>query len=87
MKSELEMNAVEQSSIYKEDIEIEEVDEPNELLAYLNREELPCNWKEVRKLIQKATRYILIEGKLYWRSYPGPYLKCLWKVDALKILA
>ena len=52
------------------------------LVAYLRDGVLPHDAKEVRKLRNQASRYILYEGKLYKRSYSLPLLKCLRPSEA-----
>lgn len=49
--------------------------------AYLNEGQLPYDVGEARKLILKATRYTVIDGVLYKRSFTLPYLRCLSPVD------
>ena len=41
---------------------------------------------EARKLRLRAARYALIDGKLYRRSFYGPYLKCLRPDEAESVM-
>jgi ribonuclease HI len=48
------------------------------ILDYLIKDILPANQKEAAKIRKKATRYwVSREGKLYKKSYTGPYLLCV----------
>ena len=48
------------------------------ILDYLTKDVLPEDQKEVAKIRRNATRYwVSREGKLYKKSYTGPYLLCV----------
>ena len=48
------------------------------ILNYLTKDVLPADKKEAAKIRRNATRYwVSREGKLYKRSYTGPYLLCV----------
>ncbi|XP_060212053.1 uncharacterized protein LOC132639630 [Lycium barbarum] len=49
----------------------------NEILDYLQQGTLPLDKKEARKLQVKASRYCLVYGELYRRTFGGPLAKCL----------
>uniref|UniRef100_A0A2N9FB44 Integrase catalytic domain-containing protein n=1 Tax=Fagus sylvatica TaxID=28930 RepID=A0A2N9FB44_FAGSY len=48
------------------------------ILNYLTKDVLPADQKEAAKIRRDATRYwVSREGKLYKKSYTGPYLLCV----------
>uniref|UniRef100_A0A2N9I521 Uncharacterized protein n=1 Tax=Fagus sylvatica TaxID=28930 RepID=A0A2N9I521_FAGSY len=48
------------------------------ILDYLSKDILPANQKEAAKIRKTATRYwVSRKGKLYKKSYTGPYLLCV----------
>jgi ribonuclease HI len=48
------------------------------ILGYLSNDILPADQKEAAKIRKTATRYwVSREGKLYKKSYTGPYLLCV----------
>jgi ribonuclease HI len=48
------------------------------ILDYLTKDILPADQKEAAKIRKNATRYwVSREGKLYKKSYTGPYLLCV----------
>ena len=48
------------------------------ILNYLSKDILPADSKEAAMICRTATRYwVSREGKLYKRSYTGPYLFCV----------
>ncbi len=48
------------------------------ILSYLSKDVLPADQKEAAKVRKTATRYwVSREGKLYKKSYTGPYLLCV----------
>ena len=48
------------------------------ILDYLSKDILPANQKEAAKVYKTTTRYwVSREGKLYKKSYTGPYLLCV----------
>ena len=52
------------------------------LQAYLNDGTLPEDKEEARRVRQSASRYVVLEGALYKRSFSQPLLKCLRLTDA-----
>ena len=56
------------------------------MVQYLEDEILPEDRNESRKIKKKAARYRLSQGKLYCRSFSGPYLRCVTPREATKIL-
>ena len=56
------------------------------LVRYLEDDILPEDHNESRKIKKKAARYCLSQGKLYHRSFSGPYLRCVTLLEATKIL-
>ena len=56
------------------------------LVRYLEDDILPEDRNESRKIKKKAARYCLSQGKLYHRSFSGPYLRCVTPREATKIL-
>lgn len=53
---------------------------------YLNNRTLREDKIEARRLRAKATRYSIIRGLLYKRSFTGPYLRCLEPAEAKTVL-
>ncbi|XP_056864067.1 uncharacterized protein LOC130511206 [Raphanus sativus] len=53
---------------------------------YLRYDTLPEDRDESRKIRRQAARYCFSEGKLYRRSFSGPYLRCLTPREAARIL-
>ena len=47
------------------------------IIAYLEHRVLPSDRNEVKKLIRKASRYLVMEGILYRRGYSMPLLRCV----------
>ncbi|RDX84102.1 hypothetical protein CR513_34911, partial [Mucuna pruriens] len=47
------------------------------LMAYLKNEELPSEPNEAKKIVQVATRYIIIGGELYRRGFSFSLLHCV----------
>ena len=48
------------------------------ILSYLSKDILPADQKEAAKVRKTATRYwVSREGKLYKKSYTGPYFLCV----------
>ena len=56
------------------------------LVRYLEDDIFPEDHNESRKIKKKAARYCLSQGKLYRRSFSGPYLRCVTPREATKIL-
>ncbi|XP_056848927.1 uncharacterized protein LOC130499051 [Raphanus sativus] len=56
------------------------------IIYYLRYDTLPEDRDESRKIRRQATRYCFSEGKLYRRSFSGPYLRCLTPREAARIL-
>ncbi|XP_013624524.1 PREDICTED: uncharacterized protein LOC106330631 [Brassica oleracea var. oleracea] len=56
------------------------------LVRYLEDDILPEDRNESRKIKKKAARYWLSQGKLYRRSFYGPYLRCVTPREAARIL-
>uniref|UniRef100_A0A2N9HJD1 Uncharacterized protein n=1 Tax=Fagus sylvatica TaxID=28930 RepID=A0A2N9HJD1_FAGSY len=52
------------------------------IINYLEDETLPTDPVEARKLKVRCTRFALIQGILYKRSFSLPYLRCLDKAEA-----
>ena len=57
-----------------------------EIMDYLKRSELLNDRTKAKKVKGRATRYVMISGELYQRSFFGPYYKCLNKGDCRAIL-
>lgn len=47
------------------------------IIAYLEHGVLPSDRNEAKKLIRKASRYLVMEGILYRRGYSMPLLRCV----------
>ena len=57
------------------------------ILGYLSKDILPADQKEAAKIRKTATRYwVSREGKLYKKSYTGPYLFCVHPDQVLNLL-
>ncbi|XP_056857801.1 uncharacterized protein LOC130507113 [Raphanus sativus] len=56
------------------------------IINYLRYDTLPEDRDESRKIRRQAARYCFSKGKLYWRSFSGPYLRCLTPREAARIL-
>ena len=54
--------------------------------SYLRSETLPENKREVVKVKARATRYALLNGVLYRRSFFGPYKRCVPLDEAKSII-
>ena len=59
----------------------------NDIIGYLRTGTLPKDPKQAHKIQVQATRFTLIGGHLYKRSFTGPYLRCLNHSEALYVLA
>uniref|UniRef100_A0A2N9F1K7 Uncharacterized protein n=1 Tax=Fagus sylvatica TaxID=28930 RepID=A0A2N9F1K7_FAGSY len=47
------------------------------IISYLQRGTLPGNQHEARRLKVRASRFLILQGTLYKRSFSLPYLRCL----------
>jgi hypothetical protein len=47
------------------------------IISYLQRGTLPDNRHEARRLKVRASRFLMLQGTLYKRSFSLPYLRCL----------
>ncbi|XP_056847422.1 uncharacterized protein LOC130498094 [Raphanus sativus] len=56
------------------------------IINYLMYDTLPKDRDKSRKIRRQAARYCFSEGKLYRRSFSGPYLRCLTPREAARIL-
>lgn len=56
------------------------------IVNYLEFEIQPKDLIEAKKVRIKATRYLMIEGELFRRPFPGPYLRCLSSAQAKLVL-
>ncbi|XP_057811428.1 uncharacterized protein LOC131025645 [Salvia miltiorrhiza] len=54
---------------------------------YLAQDTLPDDRNEARRLKAQAVRFSIIRGKLYKRSYNGPYLRCINHAEARYVLS
>ncbi|XP_026459305.1 uncharacterized protein LOC113359964 [Papaver somniferum] len=53
---------------------------------YLDKDTLPADIKEARKMESKAAMYNLLNGMLYRRSFLGPLMRCLSQTEGRRIL-
>ena len=53
---------------------------------YLNNGALPKNRVNAVKVRARVARYSLISGMLYKRSFSGPYLRCIPRGEAERII-
>ena len=56
------------------------------ILEYLLNGSLPESSKERQKLMRKASRYIVQDGRLYRRGFSMPLLRCVTKEEAKTIM-
>ena len=56
------------------------------IIMYLLHRDLPENKNEARNLHIRAAQYALIGNHLYHKSFTGPYLRCLNREDAQRLL-
>ena len=47
------------------------------IVEYLEKDVLPDDKNEARRVKVHAARFSIIRSKLYKRSYSGPYLRCV----------
>ena len=59
----------------------------NNITEYLRTGTLPRDSKQTHKVRVQATRFTLIGGHLYKRSFTRPYLRCLSHSEAQYVLA
>ncbi|XP_057803551.1 uncharacterized protein LOC131018872 [Salvia miltiorrhiza] len=57
------------------------------IMEYLDRDILPDDRNEARRLKAQAARFCIIRGKLYKRSFTGPHLKCINPAEARYVLS
>ena len=57
------------------------------ITLYLSTRQLPTKRNKAHKLKIQATRFSLIDGQLFKRSFGGPYLKCLTPEQSQYVLA
>ncbi|XP_060972410.1 uncharacterized protein LOC133038318 [Cannabis sativa] len=80
-------------AVWKKEEEEEVNDVANEktwmtpIIEYLEKDVLPEDKNEARRVKAQAARFSIIRGKLYKRSYSGPYLRCVNPAEAKYILA
>ena len=70
---------------------VSEVDETGpswmtQVARYISSGELPDKNTEAHKIQVQGTRFSLINGQLYKRSFGGPFLKCLTQQQGQYIL-
>ncbi|GKE50992.1 reverse transcriptase domain-containing protein [Tanacetum coccineum] len=56
------------------------------ICEYLTKEILPKNKKKARAVRRKASRYVVINGTLYKKSFLGPWLRCVGPLQANYVL-
>ncbi|XP_062100796.1 uncharacterized protein LOC133806720 [Humulus lupulus] len=57
------------------------------IVEYLEQDILPEDKNKARRVKAQSARFTIIRGKLYKRSFSGPYLKCINPVEAKYVLA
>ena len=57
------------------------------LIDYIANGFFPDDKNESRKIKTKATKFTIIEGQLFIRSFCGPYLTCITRKKILNVLA
>ncbi|GJX94678.1 reverse transcriptase domain-containing protein [Tanacetum coccineum] len=56
------------------------------ICEYLTKEILPKDKKKARAIRRKASRYVMINGTLYKKSFLGPWLRCVGQLQANYVL-
>ncbi|GJW10972.1 reverse transcriptase domain-containing protein [Tanacetum coccineum] len=56
------------------------------ICEYLTKEILPKDKKKARAVRRKASRYVVINGTLYKKSFLGPWLRCVGPLQANYVL-
>jgi ribonuclease HI len=56
------------------------------IISYLQRGTLPDNRHEARRLKVRASRFLMLQGTLYKRSFSLPYLRCLAPDEASYVM-
>jgi hypothetical protein len=56
------------------------------IISYLQRGTLPGNRHEARRLKVRASRFLMLQGTLYKRSFSLPYLRCLAPDEASYVM-
>ncbi|GKB04390.1 reverse transcriptase domain-containing protein, partial [Tanacetum coccineum] len=56
------------------------------ICEYLTKEILPKDKKKARAVCRKASRYAVINGNLYKKSFLGPWLRCVGPLQANYVL-
>ncbi|KAL5542052.1 hypothetical protein UlMin_009762 [Ulmus minor] len=56
------------------------------IVRYLTINELPEDKNEARRLLAKAVRFTIHDGKLLKRSFSGPYLRCSTNKTVINII-
>ena len=56
------------------------------IIDYLQNNTLPADRNEARRVKAKAACFSIIQGKLYKRSFSGPYLRCVNPAEAKYVL-
>jgi len=56
------------------------------IFNYLQADVLPDDRSEARRIKAKAVKFCIIYGKLYKKSFTGPYLKCVTPREAYDVL-
>jgi hypothetical protein len=68
-------------------LQIEDADWRTPLKNYIAKGILPRDLKEAKKIVQKSTRYVVIEGQLFKRGLSTPLLKCIRPSEIWYMLA
>ncbi|KAK0594553.1 hypothetical protein LWI29_019720 [Acer saccharum] len=56
------------------------------IFNYLQADILPDDRAEARKIKAKAAKFCILYGKLYKKSFTGPYLRCVTPREAYDVL-
>jgi len=56
------------------------------IMSYLKDGRLPLNLEEAKKIQKRATRFTVINDKLYKRGFSQPYLRCVEEEEAKYVL-
>ena len=59
----------------------------NPIFDYLQNDILQENKEETQRIKAMSARFILVQGKIYSRSFSGPYLMCIEPSHAKYILS
>ena len=66
---------------------MQEKDWQDPYVKYISQDALPANWLKREKLKRYATRFEMVDGKLFKRSFQGKWLVCIPNKEVEGILS